>query len=513
MCNGRTLEEWQASCVRYLLASGVAELKVLVIDKTAGAPPPSLLQTPFRRWLYTLYRRTWFIQAPRRPVDMQSVFSDVATITPEVTVKGRFSQYFDDESLKTIRSHDLDFLLRFGFNIVRGEILSIARYGVWSFHHADVEKYRGSPAGFWEIYHGDPVTGAILQRLTERLDGGIVLRQGHLKTVDYSYVRNIHSVYHESAAWPALVCQDIRNGDTTALAGSPSGSTAPIYYPPSNLQLLRFAGKIGWNRVRRRREAQVRQLAIGVVDGEVASFLEPDFNPSLQEVDVPTGVIVSNLNSVTVLGDGAIVFTGRDHLDDTPYTIFADLSFTEGRWSFVEKTKIRQNTSAFAAEFVFDHAGSIYGIFKSSAGSGIELYSLDPAKDQWQKEIVLIKDIDVSHPTVFQYEDRWWLFGIDNRFGGGHRLVVYYADDLKGAWQSHSANPVKIDIRSSQPAGPHFFHDGDLYRPVLNGAVVPRPHAVVNRVLSLSPAEFAEETVREIRPAAIAGPRLVPLVQ
>ena len=145
---------------------------------------------------------------------------------------------------------------------MRGEILSIARYGVWSFHHADEEKYRGSPAGFWEIYHGDPVTGAILQRLTERLDGGIVLRRGYLKTVDYSYVRNIYSVYHESATWPALVCQDIRNGGTTAVNGSPSGSTAPVYYPPGNLQLLRFAGKIGWNspaigdRHRRRRSGQ-----------------------------------------------------------------------------------------------------------------------------------------------------------------------------------------------------------------------------------------------------------------
>ena len=38
------------------------------------------------------------------------------------------------------------------------------------------------PPGFWEIHNGDPVTGVILQRLTETLDGGVVLHAGWFKT-------------------------------------------------------------------------------------------------------------------------------------------------------------------------------------------------------------------------------------------------------------------------------------------------------------------------------------------
>jgi len=90
-------------------------------------------------------------------------------------------RYFNAEDVATINKKDLDFILRFGFNIIRGEILNAARYGVWSFHHDDERKYRGSPPGFWELYYRDPVTGSILQRLTDRLDGGIVLKREPLR--------------------------------------------------------------------------------------------------------------------------------------------------------------------------------------------------------------------------------------------------------------------------------------------------------------------------------------------
>ena len=40
------------------------------------------------------------------------------------------------------------FMLRVGFNIIRGEILNVPKYGVWSFHHDDEVKYRGGPAGY-----------------------------------------------------------------------------------------------------------------------------------------------------------------------------------------------------------------------------------------------------------------------------------------------------------------------------------------------------------------------------
>ena len=141
---------------------------------------------------------------------------------------------FAPEDVTQIRKYELDFVLRFAFGIIRGDILQSARYGVWSFHHGDELRYRGGPPCFWEIYRGDPVSAAILQRLTDRLDGGIVLRKGFLRTIDYSYARTIDQLYFESSNWPAYVASEIRSGIPTSVDGQLSVTDAPVLSLPRN---------------------------------------------------------------------------------------------------------------------------------------------------------------------------------------------------------------------------------------------------------------------------------------
>ncbi len=56
-----------------------------------------------------------------------------------------YEHRFPPEAVERIRAADLDVLLRFGFNIIRAQILETARYGVWSYHHGDNREYRGQP--------------------------------------------------------------------------------------------------------------------------------------------------------------------------------------------------------------------------------------------------------------------------------------------------------------------------------------------------------------------------------
>ena len=134
--------------------------------------------------------------------------------------------------------------MRFGFNIIRGDILQTARFGVWSFHHDDEQKYRGGPPCFWEIVDGDPVTGVILQRLIDKLDGGIVLKKGYFPTHFGSYSKSFDRALLGSAGWPAAVCRDIFDGSAAYVDGSPSDTTAPIFHDPTNRQMIRFVGKV-----------------------------------------------------------------------------------------------------------------------------------------------------------------------------------------------------------------------------------------------------------------------------
>ena len=51
----------------------------------------------------------------------------VVRVTP---IKKKFSDYFTPEDVQRVRDHDLDVVLRFGFRILRGDALKVARHGV-----------------------------------------------------------------------------------------------------------------------------------------------------------------------------------------------------------------------------------------------------------------------------------------------------------------------------------------------------------------------------------------------
>ena len=42
-----------------------------------------------------------------------------------------------------------------------------------SFHHGDMRKYRGQPAGFWELFNNEKEMMITVQILSEKLDAGI----------------------------------------------------------------------------------------------------------------------------------------------------------------------------------------------------------------------------------------------------------------------------------------------------------------------------------------------------
>ncbi len=257
MCHGTTFRRWQAQVIHSLAAMDGVSIDLLIVDAAArdDAPKGNVLMRKLRsmrpgRLLFQLWMNLLFRPDCRRDADLSDLLGDVPRMDCRVIVKGRHSQYFSDDDVRAIREHRLDVILRFGFNIIRGDILTAARYGVWSFHHDDESKYRGSPSCFWEIFHGDTISGAMLQRLTDRLDGGVVLRKGYFPTIDWSWSANMDRVYAEAAAWPAQVCRELQRGCTQSVDTSPSTTSAPIYKPPTNRQMLTFAARLMRNRLK-----------------------------------------------------------------------------------------------------------------------------------------------------------------------------------------------------------------------------------------------------------------------
>jgi hypothetical protein len=64
---------------------------------------------------------------------------------------------------------------------------------------------------------------------------------------------------------------------------------------------------------------------------------------------------------------------------------------------------------------------------------------------------------------------------------------------------------VKIDPRSSRGAGPPFVYRGALVRPSQDCSVTYGAKIIFNRVITLTPSQFHEEVIGELRPDP-AGP-------
>ena len=76
-----------------------------------------------------------------------------------------------------------DVVLRFGFGLVRGDVLTAPEHGVLSFHPADIRRYRGM--GPPAIFHdGRTRAGSTLQRLDESIDGGEIIAYNDISIGD-----------------------------------------------------------------------------------------------------------------------------------------------------------------------------------------------------------------------------------------------------------------------------------------------------------------------------------------
>jgi len=119
---------------------------------------------------------------------------------------------------------------------------------------------------------------------------------------------------------------------------------------------------------------------------------------------------------------------------------------------------------------------------------------------RWEKVATLLSDFAAVDSTIFLHEGRYWLFcgrADDDIY---LELFAFYSETLEGPWLPHMRNPVKMDVRSSRPAGALFTYAGALYRPAQDCSTTYGSGIVFNRVLSLSPEEFAEEVAAEMRP-------------
>lgn len=148
--------------------------------------------------------------------------------------------------------------------------------------------------------------------------------------------------------------------------------------------------------------------------------------------------------------------------------------------------------------FLFEHEGVLYAIPETSARGCVELYEVSDG--HWRLVTKLLENVAAADATLFVRDGLFWMAYTDLAYGPFNNLCMSFAKELSGPWQRHPHHPVKLDHRSSRPAGTPFVHEAVLYRPAQDCRFAYGQALVLNQVIECTPQRYREVPAHHYKP-------------
>lgn len=515
MLNSLTVPRWVAKIVADIQESSFAQVVLVVRNSSPQtAPKKSWRQRLKTYWTHSLFERyrRWDRQRHRaeldafEEVDLTGLLKTVPILSVQPMQKG-FVDRFAPEDITRIRGANVDVVFRFGFRIIRGEILSCAKYGVWSFHHADNREYRGAPPGFWEMYEGNPVTGSILQVLTESLDGGRVIYRSLSATDFGSLYLTLNPLYWKTSEFAVRRLRDLhRHGwgyiQSLEVFNEADTYKKGIYRTPPTPVMLRFLARLALRKIYRRSfsllfaERTQWFMAYRTRVGTRSALTD---RAGFRVVPWPRGRFYADPFLCKRDGKTYLFFEDFEFQKDRAAISCFEID-SQGRLSTPQK--VLDNGYHMSYPFLFERQGIIYMIPETRARKTIELYRATQFPQNWELVKILVSDVLAVDATIFERSGKLWLFTNIAAPGGStfDELHLFYADSLEAEWTPHPKNPIVSDVRRARPAGALFYEDGKLIRPGQDCSLRYGYALTFNEVEILSETDYREKPYGRIEP-------------
>src|SRR5262249_22383974 len=189
LVNGDTIQRWEQAALEPLVGGAIRIETVLT--SRSPLPRPRRLSQLF----YFALRLTAMRSDATQHVGWRSLVAPDARILEFEPEKHGNWERIPAAVVEQLRARNVDVIVKFGRGLLRDPEALPSRLGVLSFHHGDPSRYRGRPAGFYEILAGEPYLGVMVQRLSNKLDGGRVVALGRFKLYPHSYQRTLREAY------------------------------------------------------------------------------------------------------------------------------------------------------------------------------------------------------------------------------------------------------------------------------------------------------------------------------
>ncbi|MDA9356676.1 hypothetical protein N8376_06105 [Flavobacteriaceae bacterium] len=505
-----SLASYQLLIIHKILSNPDLELALLIRDGRDGADNPASLKNRLHRLLkkksilgilllkfQVLLEKSFF--RPHIQIDRKDLLKNIDSI-PSVFLKPKsqgFLDIFSNNDANTIKAYELDIILRNGFNIIRGEILNSAKYGIWSFHHGDNSINRGMPAAFWEVLFNQPSVGVTLQQLIAELDGGLVIDKAYYNT-HWSFFKTQNIVLESSVSLLFKNLRQLKNRNY-----DPKKSPAyynPLYTTPDFVSTIKYLFMF-YQKVYTILVEKLNYLLFGTRYNCWSLFIgKGNFLEStmyrLKPVKMPKNEFWA---------DPFII----EHNDDN-YIFFENYSY-ESKIGKISCGKIKGNQLIdikdvldldyhLSFPFVFEFDDDIFMIPETSAKKRLEVYKCKNFPDEWDLYSTAFEGESLVDATVYKDEQNQnWLF-VNKKSGENcttnDELFIYRFDDLNfNNIESHTKNPVIIDSKKARNAGEIFKYKGSYFRPSQASMYGVYGFALnINKIVKLTIDEYEEET-------------------
>lgn len=487
LLNRMQLYPWQIKAYEEIIKTGLASCELLIIKEEEPTTNTSFINKITNpHLLFEQYKKRKLNTGLYQPTEFEAIHS-IEQLKVRPITKGKSAEWIAEDDLAKIKNKDLDIIIRFGFGILKGDILNAAKWGIWSFHHGNEQEFRGGPAGFWEIFKGFKTQGAIMQQLTEKLDAGKIILKREYSVIAHSYPENVTKLHMESADMPAQAIKMLVNGLIDIPQLTEVKTKAKIYRYPTNFQFIVFLVKLFKNKLRLKYNTWFKQ------ENWVVGYKNEDEEKYTYVAPPKDGEYYAD------------TFTFKD--GNRNYIVAEHYSYRTKKGSIVLiepgnnqiKTLIEKDTH-LAYPFVFEEDGNIY-ILPEEANTGqLNLYKWDGIK----KEVSLVNsilDVPAVDASILKHQGKYYLFtGIKGKLPN-EKLFIYYADQLGGPYLPHASNPVKVGPAGSRMAGGFIIENGNILRPSQYSVNHYGEKVIFHKIITLNETEYKEEFHSELKPA------------
>ena len=390
---------------------------------------------------------------------------------------------------------NVDVVIKFGMGLLRLNDNHKAP-PILSFHHGNPSKYRGRPAGFYEILNHEKSIGIIVQSLSNKLDAGEVYAYANSKILDYSYKKTALNFYANSVP---LIKKAIANlVERSPIHMSVDGKN---YRLPSNYTTLKFTALIfsnaikriyyglffekNWNvavshnnlRLKENEELNSRSFTKVPIQKKYKFYADPIYSEDGKKIRLEA------LDYRTGLGDVIEVET-QDH----------------------SSQKLLLTGKHFSYPFSFVHEGQEYlmpEVASHSAQYFIPFNRLGPK--HYLKGLENKRIVDAT--LHFKGNKTYLFFG--EKETAQTVLNLWIADCPFGEFRPHPMNPIVISPLGARMGGEIVQQQGKLLRFGQNNCGAYGASLIVMQITSLSPTNYKEVEIGEITIDKFSGPHCI----